>query len=515
MQPMRANQELLPIADIEHQQEYQQSEFLILRGLSAALRQQLQDKSTQTHIRLWTPRDADERFVSEEAIRQREAGGDVFYPLITPSSGISELAGIVWVKHKNLTPHSRFDTTFAIRLYERYEGRGLATGFLQSCLRDYSYLHPSSQHFWLEVQAGNQRAKELYTKLGFHSVPPLTGYKGEIMTKIQNAKNPKIVVIGGGTGSFTVLSGLKKYTDNITAVVNMSDDGGSTGILRDELGVLPPGDIRRCLVALSDHEVLRDVLEHRFTNGSLKGHSLGNLLLSGLEQMTGDFEHAVATVSQILAIKGRVVPVTTDNSHLKARRASGEVLSGEETIGHMNFGTERPDIWLAPKSTITKAAAEAIAAADIVVIAPGNLYGSLAPALVIDGMKQALLTTKAKRVYVSNLVTKPDQTTGFMVHDFASEIERFIGASVLDYVLFNTDEPPRTLLNKYTHDGEYVLEFDLDEMANHHYKAIGLPLVAKDPVTHQTSDRLKGRRTLIRHDEMRLAEEIIKLLSRT
>lgn len=336
------------------------------------------------------------------------------------------------------------------------------------------------------------------------------------MTALLHAQNPKIVVIGGGTGSFTVLSGLKHYTNSITAVVNMSDDGGSSGELRDELGVLPPGDVRQCLVALSDHDVLRRIFEYRLkgVSGKLENHPLGNILLSGIEQMTGDFEEAADMLGQLLNITGRVVPVTTAKATLHARREDGTIVSGEQSIGHMNFGKERPEIWLEPQAPITDSARTAILDADIVVIAPGNLYGSLAPALVVDGVRQALRESKAKRVYVSNLVTKPDQTEGFQVHDFADEVERFIGAEVLDYVFFNTDEPTPTMLRKYTHDGELMLEFNLEEMASRPYKAIGLPLIAKDPVRHLENDRLRSRRTLIRHDGEVLAKEVIKLLSR-
>lgn len=333
---------------------------------------------------------------------------------------------------------------------------------------------------------------------------------------MSEAKNPKIVVLGGGTGSFTVLSGLKEYTDEISAVVNVSDDGGSSGELRDELGVLPPGDVRQCLIALSNNDVLRQIFDYRLrgVKGKLENHPLGNILLSGIEQMTGDPEAAINQVGQLLNITGRVVPVTVTKSHLHAQLPGGEVVRTEEIIGHMTTGNGHPRIWLEPAASITDSARQAILQADIVVISPGNLYGSLAPVLVINGMREALEATPAKVVYVSNLVSKPGQTENFMVHDFAEEIERFVGAQVLDYMIYNTDPPTDAMLRKYTHDGEYPLEYDLNAMDGRHYQAVGLPLIAKDPVVYQENDRLKSRRTLIRHDSKTLAKEIIKLLGR-
>jgi uncharacterized cofD-like protein len=500
----------LRVFDAENTHILPAGDNLVLRGLTATLREQLVSKSQEENIARWTPKDASERFPSIEAVGSRVTDTDMYALIERSKTGAVDLAGLIWFSER---PKHGCSHTFAIRMYDGYVGKGLASEFADVAIKDFQSLHPKEQSIWLRVDIANRAARHLYEKLGFTS--SLIDESGEIMNKILDAKNPKIVVIGGGTGSFTVLSGLKQYTPNITAVVNMSDDGGSSGELRDELGVLPPGDVRQCLVALSDNDVLRRIFEYRLKGyqGKLENHPLGNILLSGIEQMTGNFEEATDVLGQLLNIKGRVVPVTTIQAKLYARRSNGTVINGEETIGHMNFGTERPDIWLEPEAHITKSALTAIEDADIVVIAPGNLYGSLAPALVVNGVKDALLATRAKCVYVSNLVTKPDQTEGFMVHDFADEIERFIGAEVLDFVLYNTDEPPPSLLSKYTRDGEHVLEFDLQRLASKPYRAIGLPLIAKEPVTHSENDRLRSRRTLIRHDSQVLATEIIKLLS--
>ena len=328
------------------------------------------------------------------------------------------------------------------------------------------------------------------------------------MSKIKH----NLVVIGGGTGSFTLLNGLKNYASNITALVNMSDDGGSSGILRDELGVLPPGDIRQCLVALSRSPELRQLFDYRFDEGSLKGHSFGNLFLSAVEKMTSSFDDAVRLAAEVLRIEGRVLPITVSKSNLVLYDESGSRTQGEYRIGNMDFGPiRRPKIVLEPRAKITNAAKQAILDADMVVIAPGNLYGSLAPALVVDGVGPALKRTKAKIVYVCNLVTKPNQTDEFQVSDYCAEIERFINAPVLDYVLYNTDDPTEAMLRKYTRDGEFMVEFDLNELSKMHYMAIGLPLVATQPIKRGGADAIAHVRSLIRHDSDIIAREIVRL----
>jgi uncharacterized cofD-like protein len=258
----------------------------------------------------------------------------------------------------------------------------------------------------------------------------------------------KIAVIGGGTGSFTLLSQLKNYTKHVTALVNMADDGGSTGVLRDELGVLPPGDVRQCLVALSESERVRDLFNYRFDGGTFEGHAFGNLFLTALEKMTGNFASAVETAADVLNIIGEVHPVTLDKVTLVMKQSNGAVTEGEFEIGHADFGlNRRPDMHLMPKAELNPAARRAIMEADIVVIAPGNLYGSLAPALIVPGMSQALNETDAKKVYVCNLVTKPGQTDDFTVADFAHEVERF-GDFKLDYVLYNEHKPAQDLIDR-------------------------------------------------------------------
>jgi uncharacterized cofD-like protein len=322
----------------------------------------------------------------------------------------------------------------------------------------------------------------------------------------------KIAVIGGGTGSFTLLSALKDHTSQIAALVNMADDGGSTGVLRDELGALPPGDVRQCLVALSRTPQIRDLFNYRFEEGSIKGHAFGNLFLTALEKMTGSFSEGVELASRVLNITGIVEPITESNVKLAMRTKDGAEVHGEFEIAHQRFSGERPEFWLEPEAAPTPRALKAIEQADMVVIAPGNLYGSLAPALIVPGIGEALRNTKAFVVYVCNLVTKPGQTDNFSVTDFADEIERLSGGRMLDAVLFNTEQPTDDLLQRYANDGELSVLYDEKKLHRAHYIAAGAPLLAGTVWKNTNkSDPIAAQRTLIRHDSEAVAKALFEL----
>jgi uncharacterized cofD-like protein len=322
----------------------------------------------------------------------------------------------------------------------------------------------------------------------------------------------KLVVIGGGTGSFTLLQTFKRSFDSITALVNMADNGGSSGMLRDELGVLPPGDIRQCLVALSATPELRDLFNYRFDNGTLKGHTLGNIFLSALEKTTGNFSEAVKSASKILRITGQVIPITTVDTHLVMLDGEKKIITGQFLIENTDMSPEtRPELSLEPNAEINPEAKEALLSADVIIIAPGNLYTSLAPALLVRGVEEALKASKAKKIYICNLVTKPKQTDDYSVDDYAGEIERFIGSPVLDYVFYNSEEPAADLLTRYTHDGEYLVKYRPESVPERHYKVIGLPLIAKEEVHIKDGDPMALNRSLIRHDPNLLVPEIIAI----
>ena len=328
-----------------------------------------------------------------------------------------------------------------------------------------------------------------------------------------NKQGANIVVIGGGTGSFTILQGLKNYTSNITALVSMADDGGSTGQLRDELGALPPGDVRQCLVALSAAPQVRDLFNYRFEEGSLKGHAFGNLFLTALEKMSGNFAEAVELASSVLKITGRVEPITLSNVRLCAEGVDGTPIIGECSIREAEAALmPRPHIWLEPEADASPVAVRAIMDADMVVIAPGHLYGSLAPALVIDGVQRALRRTKAKCVYVTNLVTKPGPTNGFTVKDFADEIERLVGGKFLDYVVFNNDTPSEELMKRYAQENEYAVSFNIPELKKQHYQFRAAPILARHAWGGaQSSDPLLASRSFIRHDSDAVARQLMRI----
>jgi uncharacterized cofD-like protein len=328
---------------------------------------------------------------------------------------------------------------------------------------------------------------------------------------------PKYVVIGGGTGSFPILSGLKTRNVDLTALVGMADDGGSTGTLRGELGVLPPGDVRQCLVALSSApEHLRDLFSYRFEEGALAGHSFGNIFLSAAEKAMGSFADAVRVSGELLRIKGRVLPVTTDDVHLRMELSDHTVLKGQRKIDDSKFcdETPHPKLFLEPAGTIAPEADEALRTADVIVIAPGDIYTSLGPLLIVDGVAQALAATNATVIYVCNLVVKPGHTTGKTVAAHAAEIERLAGRrQLIDYVLYNTATAPVTLQERYKKAGVPMVVADAAELSRAHYRSVGRSLISSDIPEFQAGDMLAatGRRSFIRHNAQAAANAILEI----
>jgi len=310
----------------------------------------------------------------------------------------------------------------------------------------------------------------------------------------------KIVVIGGGTGTFVVLSGLKKYTKDISAIVNMSDNGRSTGRLRDELGVLPPGDIRSCLVALSETELLRDLFNYRFQEGrGLKGHNFGNLFLTALEKITGNFERAVEQAAKVLAIEGEVIPSTTQNVHLYARLENGQEIKGQAQIDkpRHNGNLKIEKVWLRPKAHSTKRALRALREADLIVIGPGDLYTSIIPNFLVEGIVSAIRRSSARKIYICNLMTKFGETNNFSVQDFAAVIEKYLGRGILNYVIFNEEAFPKKLFKAYSEEKKFPVEFHLEKKRGN-LKYLGANLIS--------------HKTLIRHDSDKLARIILNIL---
>lgn len=326
--------------------------------------------------------------------------------------------------------------------------------------------------------------------------------------KEKSIKN--IVVIGGGTGTFTVLSGLKKYPHNLTAIVSMADDGGSTGKLRDELGVLPPGDIRQCLVALSEADMLlRDLFNYRFDGGDLDGYSFGNLFISVFEKITGDLNQALERVSDVLKIRGRVLPITLDKVWLKAKLENGTELNGENEINNSwllsKFGIKK--LFLKPQAKANPKAIQAILDADVVVFGPGNLYCSIVPNFLVGGIPEAIQKSRALKIYNCNLMTKHGHTDGFSVKSFSGVIENYLGENILNYIIFNNQKPSDLLLKRYSSEGGLV---EPDNKILKDKRFIAANLVS--PILYQQNPSDKLKRTLIRHDQDKLAKTIISLL---
>lgn len=316
----------------------------------------------------------------------------------------------------------------------------------------------------------------------------------------------KVVVIGGGTGNFAVLQGLKNYPVDISAIVSMADDGGSTGILRDELGVLPPGDVRQCLVALSNSSrLMRSLINYRFEHGGLGGHSFGNLLLSALEKVTGSFEKAVEEAGKILAIKGKVIPVTTHQVRLKMILNSRKVLEGEKEIYlSQEIDQGYKSIYLEPYSKANPHAIQEIMNADLVVLGPGGWHTSLIPNLLVEGVIEALKESRAKKAFVCNLMNRKGQTTGFKVSDYLKDLIHYIGKDVFDYILVNNQHPPKALIEVYADEGT-IVENDINEA-----RIVLAPLFGR-PKKGEKADLIK--RNLIRHDPKNLAQELMKIVN--
>jgi uncharacterized cofD-like protein len=264
-----------------------------------------------------------------------------------------------------------------------------------------------------------------------------------------------VVCIGGGTGLSTLLRGIKKYCDP-AAIVSMADSGGHSGKLRDEFGMLPPGDVRACLVALADDDksqLLRELFNYRFMAGSYTGANVGNLLLTALSDILGDFNQAVEAAHDLLGLHGTVVPVTLESTDLLAELEDGTILFGEKAIDvpRKNGHVKLKRIWLQPRVPANPKAIDLIHSADVIIFSPGDLYTSILPNLLVDGIRDAIAESSAHLVYVSNIMTKHGETDHFTVEDFVAVIEQHCGRP-LDTVIYNNQEVPAQLVTKYQHE---------------------------------------------------------------
>ncbi len=280
--------------------------------------------------------------------------------------------------------------------------------------------------------------------------------------RYRTRRGPKLVAIGGGTGLSTLLRGMKRYSDNITAVVAMADNGGSSGKLREELGALPPGDIRNCLTALAgEEELMTSLFNYRFNQGtSLIGHSFGNLFLTAMAEVTGDFQKAVRASSRVLAVRGQVLPATLTPIELVAVLEDGSEIHGESQISK----SKQPiaQIRVEPEAPeATPDAVKAIQEADVIIIGPGSLYTSLAPNLLIPEIRAALRASRAPKIYICNVMTQPGETDGFAASDHIRALRKVAGEDAFDWILVNQD-PPELLRERYEAQGQYPVLCDRD-----------------------------------------------------
>lgn len=331
-------------------------------------------------------------------------------------------------------------------------------------------------------------------------------------------KKKNVVVIGGGTGTHTVLRGLKQYQKqlNVSAVVTMADSGGSTGRLRDEFGYLPVGDVRMALVALASdvdehEELLRKLFLYRFDKGDgLSGHNFGNLLLVALTDILGSEEAAIRAAARVLRVRGTVVPVTIEKVDLVATYEDGVQVIGEHQIDEPTVDRAQHKITkldITPQALISKAAESTILDADLIVLGPGDLYTSVLANCVVDGVPEAIRNSSAKVVYICNLMTKVGQTSGMGVAEHVSEITRYVGQCP-DLVFVNTGELPPDLLGKYAVDEEFPVVSDFE--GNDECEVFSFDLLATEAVQTASGDTLK--RSLIRHDSRKLARKLVDIL---
>ncbi|ABB14719.1 gluconeogenesis factor YvcK family protein [Carboxydothermus hydrogenoformans] len=317
----------------------------------------------------------------------------------------------------------------------------------------------------------------------------------ELYLRKKLLRGPKIAVIGGGTGLATLLRGLKHYTSNITAIVTVADDGGSSGRLREEMGMLPPGDLRNCLVALADKESLMEsLLQFRFTEGDLAGHSMGNLLLAALWKINGNFSQAVFSLGQILKVRGVVYPSTEDKVVLRGILVNGDEVVGESRFREVAVPIKR--VYLHPPGAKTLPEVEkALLEADLIILGPGSLFTSIIPNLLVKGVVESIRKSRAPVLYVMNIMTEKGETAGFAAHDHLQAIIEHAGP-IVDYVLVNNESFAEQLLAKYQREGQQPVAVNEKLL-----KKLGVKKVIKAPLLDQ--------KQYLRHDSEKLARVII------
>lgn len=311
------------------------------------------------------------------------------------------------------------------------------------------------------------------------------------------SRGPKIVAVGGGTGLSVLLSGLKEYTSNITAIVTVADDGGSSGRLRQQFDILPPGDIRNCLVALADASTLmRDLFQFRFDKGSeLAGHSFGNLFITVMTRLTGDFEKAIRETSKVLALRGQVIPSTLNNVVLAAEHKDGSITEGEDKIPKAHIPIAKVFLKTSTFPQATPEAIKAIEEAEIIVLGPGSLYTSIIPNLLLKEITNSIVEAKAIKVYVCNVMTQPGETDGYSASDHIKALMKHSHPCIFNYCILNAGKIPPLVLKRYEQENAYPIRCDRKEIQNLGYRVIEEDVISAGDV--------------VRHDPLKLARIIL------
>ncbi len=328
--------------------------------------------------------------------------------------------------------------------------------------------------------------------------------RSQILKQKRLIRGPKVVVVGGGTGLSVLLRGLKKLTSNITAIVTVADDGGGSGILREDLGMLPPGDIRSCILALSDMEpTMEKLLNYRFEEGNLKGQSFGNLFIASMNEITGNFENAIKEMSSILAVTGQVLPVSLENITLYAKLENGMVVKGESDIPlrSREYQSKIQRVFIKPKySKPLDEALRAIEEADVVVLGPGSLYTSIIPNLLVERLSKKIKNTKASKVYIPNIMTQPGETDGYSVFDHVQGLLNHHRNLHLDWIIANNSGPlPTKVKDKYENQGAQLVSITQEDREK--LSELNMKILEEDLV--------EIRKDYVRHNSLELSKLII------
>lgn len=323
-----------------------------------------------------------------------------------------------------------------------------------------------------------------------------------IYEKRMLGKGPAITVVGGGHGLSVLLRGIKQATSNVTAVVTVADDGGSSGRLRQDLGMIPPGDLRNCLVALADTEPLMEKLfQHRFEGSSeLSGHSFGNLFIAAMTQVTGDVETALKESSKVLAVKGQVLPASKEFVRLDAIMEDGTVVCGESQIPEAHKRIHRVKLYPEHAEAV-QSSLDAIRNAEAIVLGPGSLYTSVIPNLLVEGIGDAICRSKAVKIYICNVMTQPGETDGYTVSMHVKAIMDHAGRNAVDYVIVNSTPVPEDLKQKYAETGAYPVVVDDDAL-----NQLGVGIIKADLITSKDA---------IHHDPKKLCDSVMRVVYET